>query len=376
MYIKINNKKENTANMNMTFNDKNIMAIFETSFIPLIEKTVKIYNSESCSEKFSDLLRDLLLANISIIDAGKLYFKFINEMTSDKKVINELLKLFKDSVPLFKWAQKSAKSYSAVERRELLDFWDFCVKDLTFRKDVYESFMDDLASECDSDDKDNNGDNEEDNNRVTIEEIIKPKKTTASKEPIFTKSKLSDLDSFLNNQAEDYEDFDGEEEEDNDVKSADEEEEDTLEIQRFDSDDEDLVSLLKEKASDNIAGIFGMTWKIDENADQILPQLPSEKDILESLHNRWKDPDNVMRAAGIKPTGVMLVIAPDYWEPDEEFIKKTSKVITEKLEENEGKFFVITFLGTGECVEDLDSILRDPSTKCENPFYKENLMRE
>lgn len=323
----------------MIFKDKNIETIFKTHFIPFLEKTRNLVNKAYCTDefrkKFGDFIRDLLLAKISILDAGKQYFELINGLTLDKKQINDLLKLFTNNVPLFEYTQNAAKSYSEVERKSLEDFWNKKFYDISKEHTYdYDSFMEDLKSKCHCSQKED-------------------KSRSASAAPIFESNTKGALDSFL----EEY----GEEDDDDEIK-------------HFSSENSsDLESMLKEKLhTPSTCSLLGFTWTMDESANELHSQLPSKDDLVQMIKNGWDNTDNTLRTAGITPKGVVIVIAPKGWEPNEDFIKVINEELVMKLNENNGEFFIAPFWDNGN-LADLTDILRDPNTKCTNPFYEQNL---
>lgn len=325
----------------MIFKDKNIETIFKTHFIPFLEKTRslvnKTYHTDEFRKKFGDFIRDLLLAKISILDAGKQYFELINGLTFDKKQINDLLKLFTNNVPLFEYSQNAAKSYSETERKSLEDFWNKKFYDISKEHTYdYDSFMEDLKSKCHCSQK-------EDRSR------------SASAAPIFESNTKGALDSFL----EEY----GEEDSINEIK-----------VEHFSSENSsDLESMLKEKLREpSTCSILGFTWTVDESADELLSQLPSKDDLVQMIKNGWTSMDSNLRSTGMIPKGVIVVIAPKGWKPNEDFIESINEELVMKLNENNGEFFIATFWDNGN-LADLTDILRDPNTKCTNPFYEQNL---
>lgn len=330
----------------MAFTNKKLEETFDTYFVPFIRKTINLYketNTFNDRVEFINFIHDIFFAKFSILEAGKQYFEFVHSLTSNKEQINELLKLFTNSVPVFEFAQTNLATEN--ERKIWEDIWEQLIGSL-FKIYDYTSFMDALASKC---------------NKKDYE-----KTRSKSASPIFSKADESQMKSFakVGGLAAFLKD-----EEDN---SDDNEEE--IEFERFDSDKHDLNSIIKNHIKNrvNVSSILGLTWTIDESADELLSQLPSKEDIVQIIKNSWSNPDNPLRNADIIPAGVVIVIAPKNWEPTEEFTQLACKEILNKLEENEGEFFIATLFDSGEAI-DLESIVRDSDTKCTNPFYDQNL---
>lgn len=123
---------------------------------------------------------------------------------------------------------------------------------------------------------------------------------------------------------------------------------------------------------DSLKSALAFIWRYSAKGASLLKQMPTKSELMLTIKNRLSKRRSLFEEQNIEPNAFIMMIGPDDWEPDEEFMKKVSSRIAELVSANEGKMIITSIFADGTICK-LDDILRDPTIECENPYKKQNM---
>lgn len=123
---------------------------------------------------------------------------------------------------------------------------------------------------------------------------------------------------------------------------------------------------------DSLNAALAFIWRYSSKGASILKQMPTKSELMLTIKNKLSKRRSLFEEQNIEPNAFIMMIGPDDWEPDEEFMKKVSSRIAELVSANEGKMIITSIFADGTICK-LDDILRDPTIECENPYKKQNM---
>lgn len=123
---------------------------------------------------------------------------------------------------------------------------------------------------------------------------------------------------------------------------------------------------------DSLNAALAFVWRYSAKGASLLKQMPTKSELMLTIKNRLSKQHPLFEEHNIEPNAFIMMIGPDDWEPDEEFMKKVSSRIVELVSANEGKMIITSIFADGTICK-LDDILRDPTIECENPYKKQNM---
>ena len=123
---------------------------------------------------------------------------------------------------------------------------------------------------------------------------------------------------------------------------------------------------------DSLNAALAFIWRYSAKGTSLLKQMPTKSELMLTIKNRLSKQRSLFEEQNIEPNAFIMMIGPDDWEPDEEFMKKVVSRIAELVSANEGKTIITSIFADGTICK-IDDILRDPTIECENPYKKQNM---
>lgn len=123
---------------------------------------------------------------------------------------------------------------------------------------------------------------------------------------------------------------------------------------------------------ESLNAALAFIWRYSAKGTSLLKQMPTKSELMLAIKNRLSKQGSLFEEQNIEPNAFMMMIGPDDWEPDEEFMKDVSSRIAELVRANEGKIIITSIFADGTICK-IDDILRDPTIECENPYKKQNI---
>ena len=127
-----------------------------------------------------------------------------------------------------------------------------------------------------------------------------------------------------------------------------------------------------EKSGDQFGAALAFVWHFSSKGKSIKSQMPSEKEFLEAIKSRVDSPDSIFNKHDIVPHAIILMVGPDDWQPNKEFMEDVSQKVKTLIQENDSELVMAAIFFDGTLVSITD-VLRDEDTESDNPYLEKNV---